>query len=104
MNHTSHTTTRRWTKSFCSQLYILFVFLSLNIVGLAQESLPLNWENIYTQNYSAGSAVLSPDGKWVAVTARTKQQRGIFIKEVDSEQAPQFWVAGGSPAWFADGE
>ena len=69
---------------------------------VAQSELPLTWENIYTKNYSAGQAVLSPDGTMVAITARTATQGGIFLKKIGSNAPPQFWVAGGAPSWFSD--
>ena len=84
---------------------MLIVCISLFITITAQEEpLPLTWENIFTKNYSAGRAVLSPDGSWIAVTARTASNSGIFLKEVNSDAAPKFWISGGSPAWFADGK
>jgi len=87
------------------QVGLLSILLSLGALALAQEEpLPLTWENIYTKNYGAGSAVLSPDGNWVLVTARTADQGGIFIKKVNDDQPAQFRVSGGSPAWFADGK
>ena len=80
------------------QFLLLFTVIELG----AQESLALTWENIFTQNYGAGQAVLSPDGQWVAITARTKNQSGIFLKEVANDAPPKFLIAGGSPAWFDD--
>ncbi len=69
-----------------------------------QEKLPLTWENIYTKNYSAGRAVLSPDGSKVAVTARTADAAGIFLIDIANDQPPKFWIAGTSPSWFNDNE
>ncbi|MBT8488079.1 MAG: prolyl oligopeptidase family serine peptidase [Gemmatimonadetes bacterium] len=57
------------------------------------ETLPLTWENIFTRSTGARGALLSPDGRTVAVTASTPTGSGIFIVGVD----------GGSPRWLLDG-
>ena len=62
--------------------------------------LPLTWENIFTKNYGAGRAILSPNGDYVAVTGRTENERGIFLIDLKNNSEPQFWVAGGSPWWY----
>ena len=80
------------------QFLLFLVVMELD----AQESLPLTWEHIFTQNFGARQAALSPDGEWVAITARTEDQSGIFIKEVASDAPPRFLTSGGSPAWFGD--
>ncbi len=77
---------------------LLFAMLELG----AQEVLPLTWEHIFTQNFGARQAALSPDGNWVAITARTKDQSGIFIKELASDAPPKFLTSGGSATWFGD--
>ena len=83
---------------------LLLLFL-VGFEGNGQEEpLPLTWDNIYTKNYGVGRAALSPDGKWVVMTARTSDQVGLFLKEVDSNAPARFLVAGASPAWFADGK
>ena len=84
-------------------LLIVIFFNTLNLKA-QEETLPLTWENIFTQNYGAGRAALSPDGKWVAVTARTSEQSGIFLKEVSSNSETEFWATGSSPSWFSDGK
>ena len=94
---------KRPMTSYFRYLFSVFFLISFGLMA-QQESLPLTWENIFTQNYGAGRAALSPDGKWVAVTARTPEQSGIFLKDVNSDAEAQFWIAGGSPSWFADGK
>src|SRR3989304_293933 len=39
----------------------------------AQNSSPLPWENIFSRDYGVLEAALSPDGRWVAVTANTTE-------------------------------
>lgn len=81
----------------------LTAFLFIGITITAQESLPMTWNNIFTKNYGARQAVLSPDGSMIVITARTANQSGIFLKKVDSDEDPKFWISGGAPSWFADG-
>ena len=84
--------------------YCILFFCCISTCNItAQDPLPLNWQNIFTKNTGARQAVLSPDGNMVAITARTTTQGGIFLKKVGSNEPPQFWIAGGSPSWFADG-
>ena len=80
----------------------LIFFLLLGTLVSAQDELPLTWDNIFTKNTGAGQAVLSPDGSMVVITGRTATQGGIFIKNIDTDEPLQFWVAGGSPSWFSD--
>ncbi|WP_394749684.1 S9 family peptidase [Spongiimicrobium salis] len=82
--------------------YLFFVLFLGGYTLSAQSLRPLNWENIFTKNYGAGQAVLSPDGTMVAITARTETQSGIFLKRIGDEAPAQFWIAGGAPAWFQD--
>jgi dipeptidyl aminopeptidase/acylaminoacyl peptidase len=65
------------------------------------ETLSLTWENIFLKDFGAGRAVVSPDGKWVAVTARTEQGRGIY-RVSTSDGEPEHWVEGDSPSWSPD--
>ncbi len=85
-----------------------WAFLVLILVGFEgfgqEEALQLTWDNIYTKNYGVGRAALSPDGKWVVMTARTSDQAGLFLKEVASDAPARFLVAGAAPAWFSDSE
>ncbi len=90
-------------KSFVYQFCVLLC-ISMNISAYSQKHLPLNWENIFTKNYGARQAVLSPDGTKIAIIARTETQSGIFLKELNSTKAPEFWVSGGSVAWFSDNQ
>ena len=51
------------------RLFGLFVgSLLIGSPGLAQTPVPLTIENIQTRNRGASDVVLSPDGKWIAVT------------------------------------
>ena len=88
-----------------SNQLLLLAWMSLcGFTIQAQKSLPLTWDNIYTQNYGAGKATLSPDGSKVAVTARTKEASGIFLIDLEDDQTPTFWTEGSSPSWFNDNE
>ncbi len=82
--------------------FFLTILFTAPYSATAQENLSLSWENIFTKNYGAGQATLSPDGSMVAITARTADQSGIFLKKIGSEEPPQFWIGGGAPSWFAD--
>ncbi len=90
-------------KSIQLKSLVAFIAICFGMSAIAQTSLPLTWDHIFTKNYGAGQAVLSPDDSMVAITARTAEKSGIFLKKIDSDEVPQFWIAGGSPSWFADG-
>lgn len=68
------------------------------------EALDVTWENIFTRKRGASQAAISPDGKQVAVVARTARQAGIFLVSVDGSQQPKFWIRGSSPVWTSDGK
>ena len=68
------------------------------------EVLDVTWENIFTRKRGASQAAISPDGKQVAVVARTARQVGIFLVPVDGSQQPKFWIRGSSPVWTSDGK
>ncbi|MDT0608006.1 S9 family peptidase [Croceitalea rosinachiae] len=89
--------------ALCLSCFLSVFFLISLGLEAQREPLTLTWENIFTQNYGASRAALSPNGKWVAITASTPEQRGIFLKEVESGAQAQFWISGSSPSWFADG-
>ncbi len=81
--------------------------LALFIAALgAQEPspLPLTWENIFLENRGAYDAAISPNGRWVAVTATGARGRGIYLIPANPEGSPEatFWVAGSSPRWSPD--
>lgn len=79
------------------------LFLAISITAFAQQTLPLTWENIFTKNYGARQAAISPDGKYVAVVAATPENSGIFLIDVESSTS-SFLVAGSSPAWFRNSQ
>ena len=83
-------------------IQLIAFFLLIGTTIIAQEALPFTWQNIFTKNYGARQAVLSPDGSMVAITASTPTQSGIFLKKIGSPELPQFWIAGNAPAWFSD--
>ncbi len=67
------------------------------------EALPLSWENIFLENFGTREAVVSPDGKWVAVTADTNQGRRIYLVSTsEGGGEPELWVEGHSPSWSPD--
>jgi dipeptidyl aminopeptidase/acylaminoacyl peptidase len=68
----------------------------------ATEPIPLTWENIVLENHGARDAVISPDGKWVAVSAGTPDGSGIYLVSTSGGE-PEFWVEGRSPSWAPDG-
>lgn len=72
--------------------------------GQQGAELPLTWENIFTRSTGARQAVLSPDGRTVAVTASAPSTSGIFVVDVDGGE-PRLLVRGGSsPVWMNDGQ
>ncbi len=78
------------------------LFVAIGLLAFGQQALPLTWENIFTKNYGARQAVLSPDGKHVAVVATTSEQSGIFLIDVNDATSTRFLTQGTSPAWFSD--
>jgi len=90
-------------KPFKLKPIVILAIVCFGMFMTAQNKMPLTWDNIFTKNYGARQTVLSPDGSMIAITARTAEQSGIFLKKVNSDEEPQFWVAGGAPSWFADG-
>ncbi|MEM7415248.1 MAG: alpha/beta fold hydrolase [Gemmatimonadota bacterium] len=69
----------------------------------AQETLPLTWENVFTQSTGARQAALSPDGTQVAVTATAPDQGGVFVVGVEGGEAELVAAGASSPAWLPDG-
>lgn len=86
------------------RITLLMFCISIGGHVQSQEELPLTWDNIYTQNFSAGRAALSPDGSKVVLTGRTKDAAGIFLIDLENNQDPIFWTAGSAPSWFSDSE
>ena len=82
-------------------LTLTATLLAPTLIGA--EPLPLTWEDVFTRNEGTLDAVLSPDGRWVAVTARTAAGLQIVRLAVDGSE-PEVWIEGGrSPAWSPDG-
>ena len=67
----------------------------------AQGQTPLTWENILLKSTGAREAALSPDGKWVAVTAVSEQKPGIYLISTGGGE-PKLWAEGRSPSWSPD--
>ncbi len=85
------------------RLFGLFVgSLLIGSPGLAQTPVPLTIENIQTRNRGASDVVLSPDGKWIAVTGGGAEGVGIYLVPADGAAAAQLWTKGSAPAWFPD--
>ena len=99
---------QKTTFAFKRHLFVCLACLVFAVPTFAQTApvapLELTWENIFTKNQGASQAAISPDGKVVAVTARSGRQAGIFLVPVDGSSQPEFWVAGGSPIWTSDGK
>ena len=70
--------------------------------GSAQPSVPLTIDNIQTRNRGAAEVTLSPDARWVAVTAAGPAGTGVYLVPSDGSAPARFWVAGSAPAWFPD--
>ena len=82
--------------------------------------LDLTLENIYGPRGRAGSSVISPDGRHVAVSATGPEGSGIYLVPTEGVVAgagsagdaapgadgttsggtPRFWAEGNSPSWF----
>lgn len=81
------------------------VFTCLTLVQaegvLSQTPVPLTWEKIFPEDYGAGQAVLSPEGKWAAVTAQTARGGGIYLVPTTGGE-PALWVEGYTPSWASD--
>ncbi len=76
--------------------------LFLDSRGQAQVPVQLTIANIQTRNRGASDAVISPDGKWVAVTANGGAGAGIYLVPTTGAPAPRLWTTGGAAAWFPD--
>ena len=86
--------------------YLLLGSLSIawaSTLPSARCQTPLTWENIFLKSTGAREAALSPDGKWVAVTATTEKKRGIYRISTGGGE-PKFWVEGRSPSWSSDSQ
>ena len=87
----------------------------------ATPSLDLTLENIYGPRGRAGASVISPDGRYVAVSATGSEGSGIYLVPTgagtgggqqdatgaaaaapagDSRATGTFWTRGSSPSWF----
>src|SRR2546426_6955173 len=71
---------------------------------VAQAPVPLTIENIERRRHGAFDAAISPDGRWVAVTADAGQGRGIYLVSTTGAPGipPHIWARGASPSWFPD--
>jgi len=58
--------------------------------------------NIQTRNRGVFDAAISPDARWIAVTASGAAGTGVYLLAVDGSAGPKFWIAGGAPAWYPD--
>ncbi len=62
-------------------IFLTFVVLLVAVAGSAEANpQPLTWENIFLRSFGARDATISPDGKWVAVTAATEKGTGIQFR------------------------
>ncbi|MDE2751085.1 MAG: prolyl oligopeptidase family serine peptidase [Gemmatimonadota bacterium] len=70
------------------------------------QPLGLTLENIYGPRGRAGGSEISPDGRYVAVSAMGPQGSGIYLVPT-AAHAPTtgtFWAEGGSPSWFPNSD
>ncbi len=71
----------------------------------ADDALALTLENIYRRGRAgASNPAISPDGNWVAFTARTAQGQGIhrLSLKAGASKDPQLWTEGGEAVWAPD--
>src|SRR5688572_7279552 len=63
----------------------------------------LTLENITGRQTGARQAVISPDGKRVAITGDSSGGSGIYLANpTDLSSSPTFWMEGSATAWFPD--
>ncbi len=69
------------------------------------DAVPLTLENIFRDERGGVlAAALSPDGRWVAMTARGRDGQGIHLLDLaETPPVPRFWLAGAGPVWSPDG-
>ena len=65
---------------------------------------PLTLENIYRDaRGGVFSAAISPDGRWVAAVAESRDGRGVHLLDLGEDPSVlRFWLGGSSPAWSPD--
>jgi dipeptidyl aminopeptidase/acylaminoacyl peptidase len=96
----SRVVTRRWIATAGTA-----AALALSPPASAQvgASLPLTWEDIFTQATGVRQAALSPDGTTVAVAASTVDGSHIFLVPVDGGTPRLLVEEASSPVWMPDG-
>lgn len=74
-------------------------------ISAQQEPLNLTLENIYKGSVSVSSAVISPDGRQLAVEVSAPGGSMIRIVQVEGEEPSrgERWTEGSSPQWAPDG-
>lgn len=71
----------------------------------APDGVPLTLENIFRGSRGgASNPSISPDGKWVAFTARTARGNGIHRVPATGGAEPQFWAEGSGAEWAPDSQ
>ncbi len=82
------------------------LLFSLAVIGTAYgqiDTLDLTIENIYRGRHRATQSALSPDGRFVAVSANGPDGSGIYLILTDDPAGTgSLWVRGRSAAWFPD--
>jgi Tol biopolymer transport system component len=82
--------------------FVVFAWLVMAATAVsATKPIPLTWENKFLENHGTRDAAISPDGKWVAVSAGTPQGSGIYLVSTEGGE-PEYWVEGRSPSWAPD--
>lgn len=93
---------RWWTHALAVGCTVVTLALGA-FPSAAQESLPLTWENVFTQSTGARQAALSPDGRQVAVTASTPDGSGVFLVGIAGGEPTMLVGGASSPVWMPDG-
>ena len=88
-----------------TQSFVLTMVASgLVLVSSARGQTPLTIENIVGRAPGARQAAISPDARWVAVTANGSEGDGIYAVSTITAEAPKLWTQGSSPVWLPDGK
>ncbi len=90
------------TSLACAVLALVFV---LQPGPRAQEAQPLTLENIFRgPRGGVANPSISPDGRWIAFTARTPLGNGLHRMAATASATPEFWADAGAVEWAPDSQ